>query len=165
MSSKIKIQLGVIFVLAVLALSLILSQSASPDSVLFWGLKRVQEKVYLDLKSNPQEKIDYMSFLLDRRLEELESQVERQSYGQILPSASRYSSLAGEITEMIVVQNMTDKVEFITNQFKQHQPVLYDIYVLYPKNTDNVEYKYIEDDINYLKIYSDQLSNLSARIP
>lgn len=159
MSSKIKIQLGAIFILAVLALSLILSQLASPDAVLLWGFKRAQEKVYLKLKSNPQERLDYMSFLLDRRLQELDSQVRRQSYSKILPSALRYSSLAGQITEMIVANNMTDKVEFISNQFREHLQVLQQVYIIYPKNTDNTEYKYIEDDINYLKIYLDKLSN------
>ena len=159
MTTKIKIQLGAIAVLLIVALSLIISQTASPDFPPFWGLKRIQEKIYLKLKSNPNQKLDYMSFQLDRRLQELKSQVERQSYGYILPSASRYSTLAGEITDMILTNNMKDKVVSITNQFKEHQKVLYDIYVIYPKNTDNMEYKYIEDDIYYLKLYLDKLSN------
>jgi len=159
MTIKVKTQLGLIAVLVIIALSLILAQSASPDSSLLFGLKRVQEKVYLRLKNAPSDKLDYMSLLLDRRLTELDSQVRRQSYGYILPSALRYSTLAGQIAEMIMANNMTDKVASTTNQFKEHQKVLYDVYVIYPKNTDNVEYKYIEDDINYLKIYLDKLSN------
>ncbi|MBI2597149.1 hypothetical protein HYW41_03270 [Candidatus Daviesbacteria bacterium] len=160
MTKKTKTQLGAIFILAVLVLSLILSQTASPDSQLFWGLKRIQEKVYLKLKSNPNEKLDYMRFLLDRRLQELKSQVERQSYGYILPSALRYSTLAGQITDIIIVNNMKDQVASIINQFKDHQKALYEIYVIYPKNTDNLEYKYIEDDINYLKLYLDKLTKI-----
>src|SRR3989344_6232813 len=159
MTIKVKTQLGLIAVLVIIALSLILAQSASPDSSLLFGLKRVQEKVYLRLKNAPSDKLDYMSLLLDRRLTELDSQVRRQSYGYILPSALRYSTLAGQIAEMIMANNMTDKVASTTNQFKEHQKVLYDVYVIYPKNTDNVEYKYIEDDINYLKIYLHKLSN------
>lgn len=163
MSNRIKIQLGLIIFLAIAVLSLILSQKANPDFPPFWGLKRIQEKVFLKLKSNPQEKLDYMSFLLDRRLEELNNQVRRQSYSYILPSALRYSTLAGQITEMIVGNNMQDKVTSTTAQFIAHQKVLQEIYVIYPKNTDNVEYKYIEDDINYLSIYLDQLTTLVPR--
>lgn len=159
MDTKTRIQLGLIIILVILALSLIFSQNAAPDSALLWGLKRIQEKVYLNLKSNSQEKIDYMSFLLNRRLEELKSQVERQSYSKILPSALRYSSLAGEITDMIIANNMKDQAVSAINQFKDHQIILNDIYVLYPKNTGNTEYKYIKDDINYLKIYLDKLTN------
>ncbi len=164
MSDKTKVKLGSIILLAVMALSLILSQSASQDS-LFWSLKRVQEKAYLRLKTNPKERLDYMSFLLNRRLEELDSQVRRQSYGYILPSASRYSSLAGQITDLIISNNMQDKVSAIQEQFNNHLKVLQDIYVIYPKNTDNEEYKYIEDDVNYLKIYLDKLSNFFKGSP
>lgn len=159
MTTKVKTQLGSIAVLVIIALSLILSQSASPDSSLLFGLKRVQEKAYLKLKNAPLDKLDYMSLLLDRRLTELDSQVRRQSYGYILPSAQRYSTLAGQITETIIDSNMKDKVGQTMEQFNNHLKVLQDIYVIYPKNTDNVEYKYIEDDINYLKIYLDKLSN------
>lgn len=158
MTDKTKIQLGLIVVLVVIVLSLVLSQSASPDSSLLFGLKRVQEKIYLKLKNAPADKLDYMSLLLDRRLTELDSQVRRQSYGYILPSALRYSTLAGQITEMIVANKTTDKVVSTIDQFKSHLKVLQDIYVIYPKNTDNMEYKYIEDDINYLKIYLDKLT-------
>jgi len=113
----------------------------------------------LKLKTNPSDKVDHMSLLLDRRLEELNNQVNGKSYGYILPSASRYSTLAGQITDLIVVSNIKDKVASVTDQFKNHQKVLQKIYVIYPKNTENVEYKYTEDDINYLNLYLDKLSN------
>ena len=159
MTIRTKIQLGAILILAVFALILLLSQTATLDNPVRFSFKRIQEKAYLNLKSNPQEQLDYMSFLLDRRLEELGNQVRRQSYSHILPSATRYSTLAGQITDLLVTNNLEDKIEGIKQQFLDHQKVLQDIYVMYPKNTDNVEYKYIEDDINYLKIYLDKLTN------
>ncbi len=160
MTNKTKIQLGSIGVLTVLVIALVASQSASPDFPLLFGLKRQQEKVFFSFKSTPQEKVDYMRSLLNIRLNELSSQVNRQSYSHILPSASRYSSLAGEITDIIVSNNMKDQVNAVMEQFTQHKKVLQDLYVIYPKNTDNVEYKYIEDDINYLDLYLDKLSKL-----
>lgn len=159
MTTEVKVKLGAIIILAILAVSLLLSQTSAPDFPPLWSLKRVQEKIFLKLKSNPADKLDYMSFLLDRRLQELDSQVRRQRYSHILPSALRYSALAGRITDLVNTDNLKDRRNYIKNQFQNHQIVLQDIYVIYPKNTDNMEYKYIEDDINYLKIYLERLYN------
>jgi len=157
---RTKIQLGAIFVLVVLVLSLILSQKASPDFPPLFSLKRIQEKAFLTFKSNPVEKVDYMSNLLDHRLQELQNVFNHKNYEYILPSANRYFTLAGEITDLIIANHLTDKIEPIKKQFLSHQKVLNDLYILYPKNTDNTEYKYIEDDINYLKLYLDKLQTV-----
>lgn len=160
MSNKTKIQLGAIAVLVLIVVSLLLAQKADPDFPPFWGLKRVQEKVFFKFKSNASEQVDYMRGLLNIRLEELSNQVRRQSYNYILPSALRYSTLAGQITDTIIASNMKDQVPAVINQFKDHQKVLQDLYVIYPKNTDNWEWKYIQDDVNYLKIYLDRLKEI-----
>ncbi|MCL4366542.1 hypothetical protein M1437_04945, partial [Patescibacteria group bacterium] len=65
-----------------------------------------------------------------------------------------------QITALVVANNLTDKVNFIRNQFLSHQKIIEAIYVAYPKNTDNVEYKYIQDDYNYLGLYLDQLAKV-----
>lgn len=155
--NKYRIQLALIIILILTIISLLGSRKANPDNILF-PLKRAQEKVFLKLKSNPSDKVDYMSSLLESRLQELQSQVNNKSYGYILPSASRYSTLAGQITELIVANNMADKVDALKSQFERHKKVLDDLYVIYPKNTDNVEYKYIQDDFNYLILYLDKLA-------
>ena len=160
MSVKIKTQLGLIGFLLLLAISLLLSQNATPDFSPLFSLKRVQEKFFLNLKNDPKSKLDYERGLLNTRLEELQSQVKRQSYSNILPSASRYSTLAGQITDQVLANNLLkDQGEKVKEQFSNHIKVLNEIYMAYPKNTDNLEYKYILDDINYLKIYLDKLSN------
>lgn len=162
MSPKIKtrIQLGIIAIMVIFAISLVLSQTADPSNPPLFALKRVQEKAFFSLKSTPQQKVDYMSTLLDNRLVEIKNQVYSKNYGYILPSALRYSTLAGQITEIIAASDMRDKVPAIVSQFSNHKKVLNDVYVIYPKNTDNVEYKYIEDDINYLDLYLDKLSKI-----
>lgn len=155
---KLKIQLGFIALLVIFALSLILSQKANPDNPPLFALKRIQEKAFLSLKSNPKDQLEYMSALLNNRLGELSSVVKSKNYNYVLPSASRYSTLAGQMTELLISNNLNGYSDSIKNQFLNHQKVLYDIYVLYPKNFDDEEYKYIEDDINYLKIYLEKLS-------
>lgn len=158
---KYRIQLGLIIILVIAAVSLLLSQNASPDSPPLFALKRVQENSFLQLKSDPRERIDYMSSLLNSRLEELQNVVKNKNYGYVLKASLRYSTLAGRITEAVVANNLTDKVEAVKSQFLQHQKILDTLYVAYPKNIpDNWEWKYIQDDFNYLKLYLDKLSKI-----
>lgn len=158
---KLKIQLVVILILVVLAISLLLSQTANPDSKQLFGLKRLQENAFLNLKSSPEEKVDYMSSLLNTRLKELQNMVNSKKYDYVLPAASRYSTLAGKITDLVITNNLTDKVNSIGNQFLSHQFFLDDLYIAYPKNIpDNVEWKYIQDDFNYLGLYLDKLEKV-----
>lgn len=155
--TKLRIQFGLIIILVLFALSLIFSQKATPDQSLLFGLKRIQEKVFLATRSNPSDRVDYMSSLLETRLQELQTQVNNKSYGYILPSASRYSTLAGQITDLVVSNNLTERVGSVRNQFLSHQKVLDEVYIIYPKNTDNWEWKYIKDDYNYLGLYLEKL--------
>lgn len=157
---KSRVQLGLIIILTLFILSLLLAQKASPNLPPFFGLKRLQEKVFLKLKSTPEDRVDYMSSLLDLRLEELQNVFNAKSYGYILPSALRYSTLAGQITDLIVDNNLTDKVGTIKNQFLNHQKIVDALYVAYPKNTDDWEWKYIQDDFNYLRLYLDKLAKM-----
>lgn len=159
--TKSRIQLGAIIILAVFAISLLLSQKANPDMPQLFALKRVQEKAFLKLKSTPWDKVDYMSTLLETRLEELQNVVKNKSYGDVLKASLRYSTLAGQITDLIVANNLTEKVEAARNQFLSHQKILDALYVAYPKNIpDNVEWKYIQDDFNYLGLYLDKLEKV-----
>lgn len=159
LSLQTKIQLGLIAILIIFALSLILSQKADPNSP-FFTLKRIQEKVYLKLKQDPEARADYMVFLLNNRLYELDAVVKNKNYGYVLPAASRYSTLAGQITDLVIMNNMKDKVSSLKQTFEDHLQVLNDLYIIYPKNIpDNEEWKYIKDDYNYLKIYLDKLSS------
>lgn len=155
---KTRIQLVLVVVLGVLVISLLLSQNANPDNQPFFNLKRLQEKAFLKLKSDAASKADYMSSLLDLRLLELQNLVKNKSYDYILSSSLRYSASAGQITDLVIANNLTDKVDAVKNQFLNHQKLLDVLYVAYPKNIpDNVEWKYIQDDFNYLGLYLDKL--------
>lgn len=160
MKDTYKLQIGLIVVLALVATALLFSPKSTPDQELLFSLKRAQENTFLKTKSTPASKVDYLSSMLESRLMELQSVVNKKQYGYVLSAASRYSTLAGQITELVVSNNLTDKVSMIKDQFKTHQKVINEIYVIYPKNTDNVEYKYIQDDYNYLTIYLEQLQNV-----
>jgi len=156
-----QLKLWSIFVLIILSLTLVSSQSANPNDELIFGLKRVQEKAFLKTISDPRQRVEYMRTLLENRLKELTSVVVNKKYDFVLKSALRYSTLAGQITELIEANNLKDLTESTKMQFNEHYKKLESLYVFYPKNIpDNVEWKYIQDDYNYLKIYLDKLSKL-----
>lgn len=159
--TKPRIQFGLIVILAIIALLLLLSLKANPDMPPLFALKRVQEKVFFEFKSTPRDRVDYMSSLLESRLQELQNVVKNKSYDDVLKASLRYSTLAGQITELIETNNLTEKVEIVRDQFLNHQKILDALYVAYPKNIpDNVEWKYIQDDFNYLGLYLDKLEKV-----
>lgn len=160
---KIKLQskdkLVLIVFLAAFAISLYLAQNANSTSP-FFSLKRLQENAFLMLKPTPRSKVDYMSHLLDVRLSEFESLIKAGGKDN-MPSASiRYSTFAGQITDLIIANNLKDLVDPIKNQFEKHKAKLNELYVAFPKNTDNGEWKYILDAINYLNFNLDKLSKI-----
>lgn len=158
--SKYRIQLVLMITLAIIALSLILSLNANPNIPPLFTIKRAQETVFLKLKPNLSDKVDYMRAMLDSRLNELGEVVKVRGSGKILTSSSRYSTLAGQITDLIIENKMTDKVESVKAQFLNHKKILDALYVAYPKNTDDWEWKFIQDDFNYLKLYLDKLEKI-----
>ena len=131
---------------------------ADPSIAPLFALKRIQEKVFMKMKTTPTDRLEYMSLMLDSRLNELNSIVRGKNYDHVLYSSLRYSTLAGQMSEEVLTNNLNLRVDAVRKQFSDHLVILNDIYVFYPKNTSNLEYKYIEDDINYLKIYLDKLS-------
>ncbi len=157
---KSRIQLSLIIILVIFALSLILSQNANPDFPPLFTLKRLQEKIFLSMESGSSNKVDYLSALLNKRLLEFKNLINNKNYDYLWTSSLRYSTTAGQITELVSANNLGDKVDSIKKQFLEHQKVLNNLYIAYPKNTDNVEYKYLEDAINYLKIYLDKLAEV-----
>lgn len=155
-----KLEIVLIVVLALGAFSLLLTRYVNPDFPPLFNLKRLQEKTFLNFQVGLEAKVKYMSFLLEIRLGEIKHLVENKQYVFLLDASLRYSTLAGEITDLIISNNLKSQLEPTKNQFLYHKQILNNLYILYPKNTDNVEYKYLEDDMNYLDIYLNKLSKL-----
>lgn len=161
MSEKIKVQLGLIIILAIAAISLILAPHIGPEFGPLFTLKRAQEQAFLKLQSTPESKLEYMSSILNSRLEELSNIVNNREYSYVLTATRKYFTLAGQITEFAAANNLTNQVEGLKSQFLDHQKVLDRLYVIYPKNLpENEEWKYIKDDYNYLTLYLEQLSKV-----
>lgn len=153
-------KIGLSLLLAVLVLLIIASDKATPDSTLTFGLKRLQEKIFLSLKPTPEAKADYYLALLDKRLEELKGLVKNKRSWYLWSASLRYSATAGELTDLVLQNNLTDKVGIMTAQFKNHQQVLRAAVDNYPDAYSQEDWKFLQDDINYLELYLEKLKSL-----
>lgn len=154
-----KFKFGAMIILLVLAVSLILSNNATPDYGPIYGLKRLQENVFLKAQSSQAKKVDFESLVLDNRLYELKYLVENQKIAYLLSSSLRYSATAGKLVDMIKQNYLFDKIPAISDKFIKHQKIIVGLVAVCQKN-DNTECKYIQDDANYLKLYIDELYSL-----
>ena len=152
------IKLGLIVVLGIIVFLLLNVNNAIPGSPLF-AVKRLEEKVFLKLKSSPEDKISYQSFLLETRLKELAELANQKKYSYILEASLRYSATAGNLTELIVQNSQEDQAAQTIRQFEQHKTKLQNIYISYPM--EDTEGKYLLDDKNYLDLYIEKLKQLS----
>lgn len=146
------ISLTAIFILIILNISV-----AKPTNGIFYSCKRLYEKVQLNLISNPKDKLNFQNKLLDNRLAELIFVVGGEIPSGILTSSLRYSTTVGEITELIINNNLKDESVVVRKKLESQSMVLKDLLQKYTKIGD--EGKYITDDINYLRIYIDKLTS------
>jgi len=143
----------VIFVLVLLNVSV-----ANPTSWPFYNFKRLYEKTRLNLESTPSDKLHYQYKLLDNRLAELSFITENEASPYVLSTSLRYSTTLGQITDLIIQNNMVDEVPTAKEKFSTQLTVVENLISKYPK--DDSEFKYIIDDANYLEIYIGKLSSL-----
>ncbi len=158
MPSSKDIKRILIVLLAIFVVALFLSPRSNPDFPPLYNLKRLQEKLFSAISTSPTAKADYQQYLLDQRLAELDHLVKSQQYTYLWSSSLRYAAVAGNLTDYIIANNLKDKIPVVTEQFRNHQRALYALYVYYPKNINNDEWKYVLDDINYLNGNLEKLS-------
>ncbi len=157
MSSNLKKIL--IIVLGLVAAALLLSNQANPDSPLF-GVKRAQEKIFLTISSSPDKKAKYYSSLLDKRFEEINFLVKSKKTNLLWSASLRYSATAGELSKLIIDNNLTSYVPKTIEKFKFHQVVFKNLDDdNFPNRLANENWKYLQDASHYLDQYIIKLSH------
>jgi hypothetical protein len=155
--------LVLVFIVAILFLSYI-SQFATPDMGSIYSVKRLKEKIVMQITPNPQSKADYYNYLVQMRLGEIEEMFEtgnikeKEMYGISL----RYSTTVGDYMDFLLANNMTEKLKKLYLDIPEHQKALQRILDTYPDPT-GLEKKWMQDAINYLEIYKTQIKD-SGRI-
>lgn len=155
---NIKLKLGLIIILTISVVCLLVLEKVTPDVPVLYGIKRVQEKIYLKLKP-PTAEVDYYNFLLNRRLGELDYAAKSKDFDLILSSSLRYSATAGEVTDLIIDNGLVDKKETIEHKFTSHKEILTGLSETYPRGGAE-EWKFIQDSFNYLNLNLKRLSEL-----
>lgn len=155
MSSNLKKILIIILVL--IAISLLLSNSTNPDAP-FFGIKRLQEKVFLSFSLTPEKKADYYLSLLDKRLEEINYLIRNNKTDHLWSASLRYSATAGEISKLIVDNKLTSYASKAIEKFKSHQKAFKNLDDTFPNRFESENWKYLQDGVNYLDQYINQLS-------
>ncbi len=153
-----RLKLGLIILLVILNVILLNLNKITPDTRFLYSFKRLNEKIYLSLKPSPGQRLDYLFILLEERRNELAYVVEKGNSHYVLKSAQRYSTTAGEITELILNNNLYDQAKVAQERFRTHLPLIAELITKYPKNDDEI--KFVKDDVNYLNIYLEKLQTL-----
>lgn len=148
-----KFKQSLLLSLGIVLVIILLSSGANPDSPELYKVKRIQEKVFFIIQPTPARKAAYYRALLNIRAQELENLVKSKSYNYIVTSSLRYSATAGNLTELIKQNNLSDQKAPTIEEFKTHQRFFESLVSGYPTD-DNEEWKYIQDDVNYLAIYT-----------
>lgn len=134
-----------------------LNSSINPSDDYKYAFKRLQERIILlILNVFPDKKADYYQELLNTRLAELKNVVDSKDIANIERSSQRYFSTAGELVQFITDKKLNNKKGSINEQFSSHLPVLEILQNVYPANSAG--WLFLRHDINYLKIYQEQLN-------
>lgn len=158
MKKVLLVLLLLIFPLFVFAPNVRAGARVYPDSVLKYNFKRLGEKTILFFNFFPSGKVKYMQKLFEERLLELEYIVETKNIAHIEKMSQRYETTAGQLTELIVEKLLRRDAGKVRDTFDKHTEMLKFLRSQY--EYDTAEWRFIQNDINSLKIYSDQLSPL-----
>lgn len=133
-------------------------EKVNPDNSSKYLGKRLKEKIILFFNFSHRSKANYYQDLLGKRLAELKYIVDKKDLAHIEKTSQRYEATAGMLTERIIDEGLTDQKESSISLFKKHMKIIDNI-----KNTfeyGTAEYRFVVNDHNSLKIYSDKLSEL-----
>ena len=128
-----------------------------PDSFYAYNGKRLWEKIVLLTKFSPTSKVKYMQKLLNERELELEYIIETKNSAHIEKTSQRYETTAGQLAEFIIKRSLKRSVGTTKDKFDKHTVILN--YFKNEFSQDTAEWRFVQNDINSLKIYSDKLSS------
>lgn len=135
----------------------ILREQINPDAGSKYLVKRFKEKVFLFFKFDSNSKLDYYEVLLDKRLAELVYIVVNNDIAHIETTSSRYESTAGQLTQILLDNKSDENFLKVKQKFTDHLLVLVKIQDNFLSST--AQWRFVENDINSLKIYSQQIDD------
>lgn len=136
-------------------LEALIPEKVNPNDGTSYTVKRIGEKFMLLTKLTSNSKVGYYKKLLARRLSELLYVIDGKDIANIEKTSQRYETTAGQLTELILKKNLTGQKESIIGLFDNHSKIIESVKEKFSYDTG--ERRLVQNDINSLKIYSDQL--------
>lgn len=146
----------IILLLFLISFSFIIPQ-AKPTNPTVFLLKRTQENLILNLHPTPSLKTSYYFTLQYNRFEDLKYVTKNNYHKCILTCSQRYYTTTGNLTEHIIKNNQKNLAAKAIDTLQKQKEELQSLLQTAPKTS---ELKYIEDSINYLDIFINQLKTL-----
>ena len=131
-------------------------ESVNPPDGISYVFKRVQEKIGNFLSLSNGNKVSSYRRLVNVRLAELKFIIENKKQAYFEKSTQRYFTTAGELTSLLISKNLKNDFGPVTEQLQSHIPILEKLRDSYDPRT--AEWRFVEDDINYIKGYMGDLS-------
>lgn len=132
-------------------------QAVNPSDGFNYGLKRLKEKISLALLFySKDKKADYYKKLVSSRLAELKFVVDKKDMANFENATTRYFTTVGQFADFLTKNGTADQKSQAVRNLSLHTPVLEDLRDTFG-GQEKAEWRFMQDDINYVKMYTDQL--------
>lgn len=132
-------------------------ESVNPTDGISYVFKRALERVVTFFAFSDNSKTDDYKKLLNTRLSELKYIIENKKMAYFEKATQRYFTIAGQLTEYLISKNLSNDYESTRELLMSHVPILTQLRDRFEFGT--AEWRFVEDDINYIKEYANNLSN------
>jgi len=121
------------------------------------GFEKIKERVTLFFKFSKDSKLDYLAYLSEKRLAELEYGV-NNDVNLIEETASRYTTYQGKLSEFVISNKMSDKKDPLSKMYSNHIAVLEKLQSKF--EYDSGWWLSIQHGINVNKEFKEKLSTI-----
>lgn len=132
-------------------------EAVNPPDGISYLFKRIREKITIFFSFSNERKINNYKKLVQVRLAELKFIIENKEIGYFEKSTQRYFTTAGQLTELLTNKNTKTRYDEVREMLSSHIPILSRLRDTY--NPTTAEWRFVEDDINYIKGYINSLSS------
>lgn len=122
------------------------------------NVEKLQEKITLFFKFDKKDKTKYMEFLSEVRLAELYYGIKSNQLDLLEPSASRYSTYIGNLTNFAMANRVSSEKDELTKMFEQHIKIIEELQSSIPH--DSGWWLALQHDINSAKLFKDKIKSL-----
>lgn len=131
-------------------------ESVNPPNGSPYLFKRIREKISIFFAFSNKSKVQVYKKLVNVRLAELKYVIEKKEMGYFEQTTKRYFTTVGQLTEFLILSRLEDEFIPVKDELLSHLPVLIKLRDTYDSST--AEWRFVEDDVNYVKGYINDLS-------